>query len=195
MASVEFSPGPPAPRVSDADRERALDVLRESLVEGRVSEDTFERRTERVLMARWLNELHAALSDLPYREPRGPLAARRPGGWLVETVTRVATFQQRLRLAWQAQRLPQLVLPAPGPTPLSIGRATGSALRLTDASVSRHHAHLLSTGVGWLLRDLGSSNGTWVNGRRVVDALPVGPGDQVRFGAVSFRLAARELPA
>jgi pSer/pThr/pTyr-binding forkhead associated (FHA) protein len=42
-----------------------------------------------------------------------------------------------------------------------------------------------------MIRDLGSANGTWVNGRRVTDTLPVRPGDEVRFGAVSYRLSLR----
>ncbi|GAB2906824.1 FHA domain-containing protein [Streptomyces mayteni] len=189
MSSVEF--GAPSPRISDADRERALDVLRESAVEGRVSQDTFERRIEQVLSARRLDELYAALSDLPYRQP--PRArAMGSDGWLLTQVTKVAAFRQRLRLAWDAERLPQLLLPAPGPGSLTIGRERGSGLRLSDFSVSRHHARLFSSPTGWLLHDLGSVNGTWVNGRRLTGGFPVRPGDQVRFGAVSFVLVARE---
>ncbi|MDT0323148.1 DUF1707 and FHA domain-containing protein [Streptomyces millisiae] len=183
MTSVEF--GAPSPRISDADRERALDVLRESVVEGRVSQDTFERRVEQVLAARWLDELYAVLGDLPDRRP--PRVGR-SGNWLVTQVTRVAALRQRLRLAWEAERLPRLLLPMPGPVPLTIGREAGCGLRLSDSSVSRHHARLFSTPAGWLLHDLGSVNGTWVNDRRVTGGAPVRPGDQVRFGAVSFVL-------
>ncbi|MDT0305725.1 DUF1707 and FHA domain-containing protein [Streptomyces sp. DSM 44917] len=187
MASVDSGAHPP--RISDADRESALMVLRESAVDGRVSHDTFLRRMELVLAARFPEQLHALLADLPARTPPS-----RPPGRLIDGLTRAVALPRRLRLALQAGRLPQLVLPAPGPAPLTIGRAPGSALRLSHPSVSRHHAQLRGTGTGWLLRDLGSSNGTWVNARRVADAVPVGPGDQVRFGAMSFRLAARELP-
>ncbi len=184
MNPVEYSAH--SPRVSDADRERALDVLRESVVEGRVSQDTFVRRVERVLAAARLEELHAVLSDLPRRE-----AVPAQTGWLMTTVTRIAAFNGRLRRAWQSERLPPLVLPAPGPLPLSIGRATGSGLRLNHASVSRRHAQLRGSASGWTLRDLGSANGTWVNGCRVTDAVRVRPGDQVSFGAMSFLLASR----
>jgi hypothetical protein len=186
MTSVEYSAHSPSPRISDAERERALDVLRQGLVEGRVSQDTFVRRMELVLAAVWLPELQHAIRDLPYREPPPPRT-----NWLMETVTRLSAFNERLRRAWQSQRLPQLLLPAPGPTPLSIGRASGSGLRLNHASVSRHHALLSGTGTGWSLRDLGSANGTWVNGRRVADSVRVRPGDHVSFGAMAFRLAAR----
>lgn len=42
----------------------------------------------------------------------------------------------------------------------------------------------------WVLRDLGSTNGTTVNGRRVIGAAVVHEGDQIGFGGMSFRLAA-----
>ncbi|MGK5530022.1 FHA domain-containing protein [Streptomyces sp. URMC 129] len=182
MTSVEFSAH--SPRVSDADRERALDVLREGVVDGRVSQDTFLRRVEVVMTARLHDELFAVLHDLPGRQPRPAPTA----GWFVGSVARLAALRRQLRLAWRSERLPQLLLPAPAREALTIGRAPGSGLRLSDASVSRHHARLRGTGTGWLLSDLGSANGTWVNGRRVADTVPVGPGDQVRFGAVSFLL-------
>ncbi|WP_059011342.1 DUF1707 and FHA domain-containing protein [Streptomyces specialis] len=183
MTSVEFSAYPS--RVSDADRERALDVLREGVVEGRVSQDTFLRRVELVMTARLSDELFAVLYDLPGRRPSPPPSP----GWVVGSVTRFAAFRRRVGAAWRAERLPQLLLPAPAREALSIGRAPGCGLRLSDASVSRHHARLRGTGTGWLLSDLGSANGTWVNGRRIVGTVPVGPGDQIRFGGVAFRLA------
>jgi hypothetical protein len=185
MTSVEY--GFHSPRISDAERERALEVLRQGLVDGRVSQDTFVRRMELIMGAVRLPELQAAIRDLPYDE--APPA--RTGGWLLGTVTRLSAFNERLRRAWRSERLPQLLLPAPGPLPLSIGRASGSGLRLNHASVSRQHALLSGTGSGWVLRDLGSSNGTWVNGRRVTDTVRVRPGDHVSFGAMAFRLSAR----
>jgi transcriptional regulator with GAF, ATPase, and Fis domain len=50
---------------------------------------------------------------------------------------------------------------------LSIGTAEGSGLELHDASVSRHHCSVVSTPQGFLVRDLGSRNGTRVNGCRI----------------------------
>ncbi|MDK1475208.1 DUF1707 and FHA domain-containing protein [Streptomyces sp. 549] len=180
MTSLEFGAQPP--RVSDAERERALDVLRESAVRGQVSQNTFARRMELVLLARRPDELHAAVHDL------GP--QRTGPGLLLRTVSRASAFSQRLRRAWRAERLPELLLPGPGPYPLSIGRAPGSVLRLNDHTVSRAHAQLRHTGTGWQLRDLGSANGTWVNGRRLTGSIAVRSGDQVRFGQVGFRLTA-----
>ncbi|MEE1926815.1 DUF1707 and FHA domain-containing protein [Streptomyces sp. TRM 70351] len=184
MATFEFRS--PPPRLSDADRDRALGVLRESAVQGRVSSHTFERRVEVVLHARHPDEVHAVLADL------GPHRRRR--GVLLRAVARLSALPVRLRRAWRAGRLPELLLPGPGPYPLSIGRAPGSVLRLGDHTVSRSHAQLRHTGSGWTLRDLGSFNGTWVNGRRVTGAVAVRPGDQVRFGQVGFRLTAPWTP-
>ncbi|ARQ68023.1 DUF1707 and FHA domain-containing protein [Streptomyces marincola] len=186
MIPVDHSSCPS--RISDQDREHALDVLREGVVEGRVSQDTFSRRVELVLAARLPADLTAVLRDLPDRPATAPAPVR--GGRLAASVTRLVTFPGRLRLAWQAGRLPELVLPASGRAPLGIGRMPGSGLRLNDGSVSRRHAVLACSGRQWVLTDLGSANGTWVNGRRVAGSAPVGPGDLVRFGAVAFRLAA-----
>lgn len=175
-----LDPGAHAPRLSDEERERALGVLRESAVKGRVSHDTFERRMEVVLQARRYEELHAVLHDLPHRGARHR--------WFYDAIGKVSAFPSRVRDAWRVRRLPELLLPGPGPYPLSIGRAPGSVLRLGDATVSRAHAQLTCTDDGWRLRDLGSRNGTWVNGGRVTGAVTVRAGDQVRFGDVAFRL-------
>ncbi|GAA4663949.1 hypothetical protein GCM10023347_14860 [Streptomyces chumphonensis] len=180
MTTHEFAAQPP--RVTDAERDHALGVLREGAADGRVSHRTFERRMELVLHARHPGELHAVLHDLGTRQ-------RRPSA-LERALGAVSGFPGRVRRAWRDERLPELLLPGPGPYPLSIGRAPGSVLRLGDHTVSRTHAQLRHTGAGWTLRDLGSFNGTWVNGRRVTGAVAVRPGDRVRFGQVGFRLTA-----
>jgi len=66
---------------------------------------------------------------------------------------------------------------------ISIGRTPDNALVLDDGSVSRHHASLTSGPDGWTLRDHGSTNGTFVNGVRVREAL-LRDGDRVRVGGV-----------
>jgi hypothetical protein len=86
MTSLEHGAHPP--RLSDADREHALEVLRESVVLGRVSQDTCARRMELVRGARRPEELHAVLHDLPRREPSR--------GRLLRTVGRISAFQQRI---------------------------------------------------------------------------------------------------
>jgi hypothetical protein len=167
--------------VRDEDRANAFAALRDGVAQGKVSHSTFERRLEVVISASEPAEITSVLHDLPFREKRSRV---------VRTVGRVSAFQQRVRHAWQAERHPQLVLPAPGRYPMSIGRAPGSVLRINDATVSRHHAQLHGIGGHWTLRDIGSANGTWVNDSRVVGAVPVSSGDLVRFGAVTYRICA-----
>jgi hypothetical protein len=66
--------------------------------------------------------------------------------------------------------------------PLTIGRAADADVVLVDPLVSRHHARLAAHGGRLVLSDLGSTNGTRVNGEAVREAV-VGPGDHVEIGA------------
>jgi ABC-type multidrug transport system ATPase subunit len=65
-----------------------------------------------------------------------------------------------------------------------IGRGYGCDLIVTDAAVSTRHCRLTQQGDGFLLEDLGSRNGTWVNGNRIAPAEPVKvkQGTQVTLG-------------
>ncbi|WP_324786782.1 DUF1707 and FHA domain-containing protein [Streptomyces sp. H51] len=180
-SSFEFSTYPA--RLSDAERDKALQVLRDGVAMGRLSHDTFVRRMELALAARRADELAALTADLQ-RESRFSRV-------VFGTVEAVSGFTVRLRRAWQIERLPKLLLPHPGDGhPLRIGRDPVNGLRLTHETVSRVHAELSRHGGTWVLRDLGSTNGTTVNGRRVIGAAVVREGDQVGFGTMSFRLAA-----
>src|SRR5581483_6211206 len=68
-----------------------------------------------------------------------------------------------------------------------VGRAVSSDCAIVDATVSRRHAELAVKDNGFELKDLGSSNGTFVNGVKV-DAYFVTAGDTVTFGKVAFRV-------
>jgi FHA domain-containing protein len=50
---------------------------------------------------------------------------------------------------------------------LSLGRADDNAVKLRDSRASRHHARIVADGTGWSVEDLGSSNGTFVDGAQV----------------------------
>ncbi|WP_326653337.1 MULTISPECIES: DUF1707 and FHA domain-containing protein [unclassified Streptomyces] len=180
-SSFEFHTYPA--RLSDAERDRVLGVLREGAAQGKLSHDTFLHRMELALAARRSDELRALTADLD-TESRW---SRR----LYGAVGRISAFSVRLRRAWQAEKLPPLLLPEPGPYPLRIGRDPANGLRLSHDTVSRLHAELSHQGSLWILRDLGSTNGTTVNGRRVTGSVVVHDGDMVGFGRMSFRLAAR----
>src|SRR5207247_4729456 len=71
--------------------------------------------------------------------------------------------------------------------PLIVGRAPTSDIPVIDPTISRRHAEVHCDGSTVQVRDLGSSNGTFVNGVRV-DNAHVAVGDVVTFGKVAFQL-------
>ncbi len=73
----------------------------------------------------------------------------------------------------------------------TVGRGAGCDIVLLDPTVSRKHAELGCGKDEVAVRDLGSANGVFVNGKRVEEAV-VHRGDEVSFGAVGFRLVAEE---
>jgi DNA-binding NtrC family response regulator len=75
-----------------------------------------------------------------------------------------------------------------------VGAAPGNDLTLADPTVSRVHCELVQRGDALVLRDLGSTNGTWVEGVRLRDG-DVPPGAIVRVGASAFRVDVGEEPA
>ena len=70
---------------------------------------------------------------------------------------------------------------------LTVGRADDAGLRIPLESISRLHARLTPAGDEVLLEDLGSANGTWLNGKRITRAQAV-HGDEIRFDTQRFQL-------
>ncbi len=71
---------------------------------------------------------------------------------------------------------------------LSIGRSADNDLCLASDTVSGSHARLEKSGGSLVLMDLGSTNGTWVNGKRI-DRRMLKHGDQIRFDEVEYQLS------
>ena len=69
---------------------------------------------------------------------------------------------------------------------LTVGRVKGASLVVEDASVSRSHAKVIRKDEGFVLYDLRSFNGTFVNDERITRA-ELKDGDRVRFGDISFQ--------
>ncbi len=67
-------------------------------------------------------------------------------------------------------------------SPLTIGRDTSNPVCVNDGEVSRKHAKLTWQGSGYVLDDLGSTNGTFVNGTRLSGPIALKTGDAVSFG-------------
>jgi adenylate cyclase len=80
---------------------------------------------------------------------------------------------------------------------LVVGRAPTSDIAIFDGTVSRKHAELQVDESGVSVRDLGSSNGTFRNGTRLDDEVPVtlAPGDTITFGKVAFKVQPVTPPA
>jgi signal transduction histidine kinase/pSer/pThr/pTyr-binding forkhead associated (FHA) protein len=79
---------------------------------------------------------------------------------------------------------------------ISVGRESGNRIRLTDTEVSRRHAEFRHSRDGYRLIDVGSANGTFVNGQPIKDML-LRPGDQVQIGqtVLVFSAGRGEAPA
>lgn len=79
-----------------------------------------------------------------------------------------------------------LVFPPGSGVRFTIGRTRDCDLCLTDLSVSRMHALLVRREGGWVLSDLGSHNGTRLNGWLIREPVRVRAGDRVEFGSMAF---------
>jgi RNA polymerase subunit RPABC4/transcription elongation factor Spt4 len=73
---------------------------------------------------------------------------------------------------------------------LIVGRASDCHVRIDSPSVSRHHLRLLVLGDSVIVYDLGSRNGTWVNGVRIEGPRELKDGDTVRLATQSFTIKA-----
>ena len=146
-------------RPSDDTRERTVKRLRRGYVAGRLDTDTFSRRVDVALRAGHGEELTGLTADLPRMRAERRWLRRRPAG----------------------------LLESAAGGRLLLGRSPGCQLVFDDDTVSRRHAELHFTEGRWMLRDLGSVNGTWVNGRRVMEA-EVATGDDVQLGGCALRL-------
>jgi hypothetical protein len=168
-------------RASDAERDHVLTELGEGFAQGRLSHETFVFRVEATLRARRRGELSDQVADLPPKPRRPRLPARLRG------LARAA--RDALDDLGRPPRPPYLVLPPGDQERYTIGREWDCDLSIGDMSVSRWHADLRRAAGGWRLADLGSLNGTRLNGWRIGGPVPVRPGDVVSFGTATFVLA------
>jgi hypothetical protein len=154
-----------AVRPSHDTREQTVAQLRRGYLAGRLGTDTFSLRLDDALHSSSSDELRGLTADLP----AAPTRLSRLREWL---------RPRSLGLPPASELLHARVV---------IGRSSACQLVLGDDTVSRRHAELFVDEGRWVLRDLGSSNGSWVNGRRIVEA-EVRPGDVLHLGGCRLRL-------
>lgn len=78
-----------------------------------------------------------------------------------------------------------------GPRGLTIGRSETRDVVIPDPAASRHHCSILARDNAWVLRDMGSANGVFVNGVRVRESL-LNDGDRVRIGNTELRFVVND---
>lgn len=93
-----------------------------------------------------------------------------------------------VEMEWRGQRTRQALPPGDN----LVGRTPEAEVVLPaeDDAVSRRHARLLHRGDRLILEDLGSTNGTRVNGQRITGPVEVGPGDEIMIGRTQLRVVA-----
>jgi len=77
---------------------------------------------------------------------------------------------------------------------MTIGRSIENPIKLDDGGASRKHAAVEVTGAQVFMRDLGSSNGTWVNDQKIVAPMELKDGDLIRISATTLLFRAGEAP-
>jgi pSer/pThr/pTyr-binding forkhead associated (FHA) protein len=65
---------------------------------------------------------------------------------------------------------------------IQIGRDPSCQIRLTDTYISQQHARISERNGSWVVEDLGSTNGTYLNQRKVTSPAAISPGDRIRVG-------------
>jgi hypothetical protein len=104
----------------------------------------------------------------PVARPTAPTAPRRSRSQPREIVVHVPDGRPR-------------VLPLDDEE-IRFGRADSCTVRLSDSYVSEQHARIYPSGGEWLVADMGSTNGTFLNQAKVSQPAPIAPGDQVGIG-------------
>ena len=122
---------------------------------------------------------------LPVPGPRDPGPAARPAGGRPRA-GRPARPPGRPRLAGRRAGGRARRSGSTSITPL--GRDVNNAIVIDDPFASAEHAVLTYRGRSWYLEDLGSTNGSYVNGQPVEGVAALGYGDELQIGQVRFRL-------
>ncbi|MDZ4179442.1 MAG: FHA domain-containing protein [Coriobacteriia bacterium] len=91
-----------------------------------------------------------------------------------------------LKVVQGPRELKGLKVPVSGP--VVIGRSPGADIVIADDFISSQHARVVPSGDSIVLEDLGSTNGTIVNGHRVTSPVSLSPGDEIDLGTVRLKV-------
>ena len=157
-------------------------MLNTAYADGLLSEETFAHRLDRVFADRLIDP-RVLIGDLNLRTA--------PSRWHERLRGAAAAALGTVRLAGSEPLEPPAVLLAldwdGGKSDLVLGRSRGCDVVLSSEAVSRRHAQLFFRDGNWVIRDLGSTNGTRVNGVRV-GRCRLRPGDRVALGDALLRI-------
>jgi len=118
----------------------------------------------------------------PVAEESGRTMVYSTAGRVAEPLeTRARTRHETALLVVDGKRL------VVGPTGATIGRSRQCDVMLDDPNISRSHAEIRPRGGSWVLTDLGSTNGSRLNGRRVDGSELLKPGDEIELGTSQIR--------
>jgi len=114
---------------------------------------------------------------LPYSEPSGRTMVYSTAGRVAEPLEERARSRSHTALLVMGGK--RLVVGSAGAT---MGRSRQCDVMVDDPNVSREHAEIRPRGGSWVLTDLGSTNGSRLNGRRLDHSEVLKPGDEIELG-------------
>ena len=129
----------------------------------------------------------AAVPPAAVAAASGSLLFPAPGEPLTQPVSATPSSIEATRLVITSGPKEGLELSLPN-EPLTIGRSSESGLVIRDDYTSTHHARLMRWDESWVVQDLDSTNGTFLDGTRVTLPTPVPLNTPVRIGTTSFEL-------
>ena len=124
--------------------------------------------------------------DEPEPEPEPPVGGESPGRTMIYSAAgriaeplqeRARTREERAVLVHDGRRL------VIGPAGVVVGRSRQCEIVLQDPNISRRHLEIRPRGGSWVAADLGSTNGSRVNGRWIEGSEVVRPGDEITIGS------------